>query len=251
MRLKDKVAIVTGGGRGIGAAYCRGLAKEGAAVVAADIDEVGAKAIADAINASGGRAVSCKVDVADPVGTQAMAQAAITAFGGIDILINNAAMYANLTRKRYDQITPEEFDRVLSVNVKGIWLCTMAVAPSMKARGKGKIINIGSGSVFVGGNGLVHYVASKMGVIGLTRGLARELGPDGIRVNTLIPGLTDSDSNRANTTQEYLESEAKQRSIQKIAVPEDLVGAMIFLASDDSDFVSGQNLNCDGGRLFI
>jgi 3-oxoacyl-[acyl-carrier protein] reductase len=251
MRLKDKVAIVTGGGRGIGAVYCRALAKEGAAVVAADIDEAGAKAIVAEIQGSGGKAIACKVDVADQASVNAMAQAAISAFGGIDVLVNNAAMYANLTRKRYDQITPEEFDRVLAVNVKGIWLCTMAVAPSMKARGKGKIINIGSGSVFVGGNGLVHYVASKMGVIGLTRGLARELGPDKIRVNTLIPGLTDSDSNRANTTQEYLESEAKARSIQKIAVPEDLVGAMLFLASDDSDFVSGQNLNCDGGRLFI
>jgi 3-oxoacyl-[acyl-carrier protein] reductase len=251
MRLKDRVAIVTGGGRGIGAVYCRELAREGAAVVAADIHEADARGVADSIRAEGGRAVACHVDVADPAGTAAMARVAVEAFGGIDILVNNAAMYANLTRKRFDQITPEEFDRVLAVNVKGIWLCTMAVVPSMKARGKGKIINIGSGSVFVGGNGLIHYVASKMGVIGLTRGLARELGEYGIRVNTLIPGLTDSESNRANTTRDYLESEAKQRSIKKIQTPEDLVGALLFLASDDSDFVSGQNLNCDGGRLFI
>jgi 3-oxoacyl-[acyl-carrier protein] reductase len=251
MRLKDRVAIVTGGGRGIGAVFCKGLAREGAAVVAADIDEAGAKSVAEAIRADGGRAIACKVDVADPAATEAMAKTAIEAFGGIDILVNDAAMYANLKRKPFDQITPEEFDRVLAVNVKGIWLCTKAVVPSMRARGKGKIVNIGSGSIFVGGNGLVHYVASKSAVIGLTRGLARELGEHNIFVNTLLPGLTDSDSNRANTTRDYLESEAKQRSIKRIQVPEDLVGALMFLVSDDSDFVSGQNLNCDGGRLFI
>src|SRR5690606_15856097 len=119
MRLKDRVAIVTGGGRGIGAVYCRALAREGAAVVAADVDEAGARSVADSIAAEGGRAVACRVDVADPADTAAMARAAVEVFGGIDVLVNNAAMYANLTRKRFDQITPEEFDRVLAVNVKG------------------------------------------------------------------------------------------------------------------------------------
>ncbi|MDF2117161.1 SDR family oxidoreductase [Roseiarcaceae bacterium H3SJ34-1] len=251
MRLEGRVAVVTGGGRGIGAAYCKALAEEGAAVMVADIDGTGAAEVAREITASGKRAASCTVDVSSKQSTSAMAQAAVDAFGGIDILVNNAAMYANLTRKGFEDISIDEFDRVMAVNVKGIWLCTMAVAPSMRQRGGGRIVNIGSGSVFVGGNGLVHYVASKMGVIGLTRALARELGGDKICVNTLIPGLTDSSSNRANTTTAYLESEAKQRCIEKIQTPEDLVGPLIFLSSDDSHFVSGQNLNCDGGRLFI
>lgn len=251
MRLENKVAIITGGGRGIGAAYCKALAEEGAAIVVADIHEDDAKSVASSVEAAGGRAVAVRVDVADRASTEEMARRTVEAFGGIDILVNNAAMYANLTRRPYSEIPEDEFDRVLAVNVKGIWLCTLSAAPHMKTRGKGKIVNIGSGSVFVGGNGLVHYVASKMGVIGLTRGLARELGPDGIRVNTLIPGLTDSDSNRANTKLEYLENEARARSISRIQVPQDLVGALLFLVSDDSDFVTGQNLNCDGGRLFI
>jgi 3-oxoacyl-[acyl-carrier protein] reductase len=251
MRLAGKVAIVTGGGRGIGAVYCRALAAEGAAVLAADIDGEGAEAVAREITAIGRKAVAFQVDVASAESTLDMARRAVDAFGGIDILVNNAAMYANLTRKKFEQITPDEFDRVLAVNVKGVWLCTMAVVPSMRKRGGGRIINIGSGSVFVGGNGLVHYVASKMGVIGLSRALARELGDDKICVNTLIPGLTDSTSNRANTTTAYLESEAAQRSIKKIQTPEDLIGPLIFLASEDSHFVSGQSLNCDGGRLFI
>jgi 3-oxoacyl-[acyl-carrier protein] reductase len=251
MRLEGRVAVVTGGGRGIGAAYCKALAEEGAAVLVADIDGAGASEVAQDIMASGKRAAACSVDVSSQQSTSAMAQAAVDAFGGIDILVNNAAMYANLTRKGFEQISTDEFDRVMAVNVKGIWLCTMAVAPSMRQRGGGRIVNIGSGSVFVGGNGLVHYVASKMGVMGLTRALARELGSDKICVNTLIPGLTDSSSNRANTTTAYLESEAKQRCIEKIQTPDDLVGPLIFLVSDDSHFVSGQNLNCDGGRLFI
>ena len=251
MRLAGRVAIVTGGGRGIGVAYCKALAAEGAAVLVADIDGEGAAEVAREITAGGQRAVACKVDVSSQESTSAMAKAAIDAFSGIDILVNNAAMYANLTRKGFEQISTDEFDRVMAVNVKGVWLCTMAVAPSMRERGGGRIVNIGSGSVFVGGNGLVHYVASKMGVIGLTRALARELGPDMIRVNTLIPGLTDSSSNRSNTTSAYLESEAKQRCIEKIQTPEDLCGPLVFLVSDDSHFVSGQNLNCDGGRLFI
>lgn len=251
MRLKDRIAIVTGGGKGIGRAYCKGLAKEGAGVIVADIDVEAAKSVAEEISAAGGQAAHCRVDVANETETKAMAAYATERFGGIDILVNNAAMYANLTRKNFDQITSEEFDRVLAVNVKGVWLCTLACVPAMRARGGGKIINIGSGSVFVGGNGLVHYVASKMGVMGLTRALARELGDDKIKINTLIPGLTDSSSNAANTTGSYLHSIAEQRCLKRVETPDDLIGALIFLSSRDSDFITGQSLNCDGGFLFI
>lgn len=162
--------------------------------------------------------------------------------------MNNAAMFANLTRKSFDEITPDEFDRVLAVNVKGPWLCALAVTPQMRSQGKGKIINVGSGSVFLATNRLAHYVASKMGVIGLTRALARELGKDSICVNTLIPGSTNT--NAENTTQEYLNEQARNRSIPRVAVPTDLVGGAVFLASDDSDFMTGQSMMIDGGRLF-
>jgi 3-oxoacyl-[acyl-carrier protein] reductase len=251
VRLSGRVAIITGGGKGLGKAYCKALAAEGAKVLVVDIDLKAATSVSDEINDGGGSARACRADVSSEADTRAMADFAVEQFRGIDILVNNAAMYANLVRKRFDQISAEEFDRVLAVNVKGVWLCTLACVPAMRARGGGKIVNIGSGSVFVGGNGLVHYVASKMGVMGLTRALARELGDDKIRINTLIPGLTDSSSNAANTTGDYLHTIAQQRCLKRIETPEDLVGALIFLCSSDSDFITGQSLNCDGGFLFI
>ncbi|MFN3830548.1 MAG: SDR family NAD(P)-dependent oxidoreductase, partial [Tepidimonas ignava] len=177
--------------------YARGLAREGAAVLVADIDLAGATQVAAEIRAAGGRAEACRVDVSDPASTKEMAAAAARAFGGVDILVNNAALFAALQRKPWDQITPEDFDRVMAVNLKGVWLCCLAAVPYMKPRGKGKIINIGSASIFGAGNGLAHYLASKMGVVGLTRALAKELGDDNICVNTLMPGSTDSGSNSA------------------------------------------------------
>lgn len=250
-RLENSVAIVTGGGKGIGAAFCRALAGQGASVLVADIDGGGAEAVAQALREAGGRAAPFRVDVSDQGSTIAMAQAAEDAFGGIDILVNNAAMFANLQRKPFDQITPEEFDRVMSVNVKGVWLSTLAVVPSLRRRGRGKIINIGSSSVLAAGNLLAHYLASKMAVIGLTRALARELGDSNICVNTLIPGATDSGSNRDNTPREYLENASKARSIKRVEVPEDLIGTLLFLSSRDSDFMTGQSLLVDGGQRFI
>lgn len=250
LRLKDRTAVVTGGGKGIGAAFSHALASQGASVVVADIDKAAAENVAKQVSMAGGKSIACEVDVSDVASTKLMAELARSKFGSIDILVNNAAMFANLQRKPFDQISSEEFDRVLAVNVKGVWLCVLASLPSMRERKKGKVINIGSSSVFAAGNLLAHYLASKMAVIGLTRALARELGDHNICVNTLIPGATDSGSNQANTPRQYLESAALARSIKRIETPKDLVGALIFLASDDSDFMTGQSIVVDGGQRF-
>lgn len=250
MRLKDRVAIVTGGGKGIGAAYSARLAGEGAAVMVADIDEKAAEDTAAGIRATGATAAACRVDVSDPASTQEMVRRTIEFGGGVDILVNNAAMFANLKRGAWDSISVEEFDRVMAVNVKGVWLCCVAAVPSMKARGGGKIINIGSSSIFHGGNGLIHYLSSKMAVMGMTRSLARELGDFNICVNTIMPGSTDSGTNRANTPLEYMQTQAKNRAIKRVQVPEDLCGTLVYLASADSDFVTGQALLVDGGKFF-
>ena len=250
MTLSGRVAIVTGAGRGIGAAFAAGLAKAGASTIVADIDVASADAVVAQIRSEGGEAKSTRVDVSDEASVDAMTKFAVDAYGGIDILVNNAAQYANLKRRAFDEITPEEFDRVLSVNVKGPWLTSRAAFPVMRNRGKGKIINISSSSTFLGANRLAHYVASKMGVIGLTRSLAREMGTYNICVNAIQPGMTDSQVNRSITPPERHLQEAAERSLKRVQVPGDLLGTLIFLASDASDFMTGQTLLVDGGRYF-
>ncbi len=250
MILRNRVAIVTGAGKGIGAVFAAGLAKEGAAVLVADIDETAAQEIAARIKADGGEAKPCLVDVSVEDRVDAMVRVAADAYGGIDILVNNAAMYANLQRRPFHEISPAEFDRVLSVNVKGPWLTARAALPFMRERGKGKIINVSSSSTYLAANRLAHYVASKMGVIGLTRSLARELGIYNICVNVIQPGMTDSQVNRSITPPERHLAEAQERSIRRVQIPQDLLGTLIFLASDGSDFMTGQTLLVDGGRYF-
>ena len=251
MRLKDRVAIVTGGGRGIGRAYCFGLAKEGAAVVVADLAAGDAAAVAGEITAGGGRAIAVGVDISEAASTQGMARAAAEAFGGVDILVNNAAMFANLTRAAWDQFSPPEWDRVMAVNVRGPWLTCLAVVPLMRRLGKGKIIIFGSSAIFTGDSRLVHYVTSKAAVMGLTRALARELGAENICVNCLHPGQTMSGTNDAMTPPEYVEAVKARRSLKRVQVSADLVGTLLYLASDDSDFVTGQSIVVDGGVSFI
>ena len=248
MRLKDKVAIVTGGGVGIGKAYAHGLAKEGAKVVVADIQEAEAKKVAGEIKQSGGEAMAVPVDVTSFDKAQAMAQAAVTAYGRIDILVNNAGLYSALKKKNFMEIDSDEWDRVMAVNVKGLFHCVKAVYPAMKQQGKGKIINISSGTALSGSPFFLHYVSSKAGVIGFTRALAREVGGDNICVNSIMPGLTISGANQEGVmTAEQLADRRKRRSIQRDQYPQDLVGTVIFLASDDSDFMTGQSISVDGG----
>jgi len=248
MRLKGKVAIVTGGGIGIGRAYCLALAREGAKVVAADIQDAEAGRVAEEIKKNGGEAVAVPVDVTSPEKTRAMADAALKRYGRIDILVNNAALYSAIKKKPFMEIDEEEWDRVMAVNVKGLFLCMQAVYPAMKRQGKGKIINISSGTALGGTPFYLHYVTSKAGVIGFTRALARELGGDNICVNAITPGLTISSPQQEGTlTPEQMADRRKKRSFQRDQKPEDLVGTVVFLASDDSDFITGQTINVDGG----
>lgn len=248
--LEGRVAVITGAARGIGRAIAMGFAAEGARVAIADV--IDGRPARDEIEARGGRALNLNTDVASEESTKAMAQAVVDELGAIDILVNNAGIFASLGKKPFTRISAEEWDTVLAVNLKGMFLCCKAVYPHMKSRGGGKIINMASSAFFQGVPGYLHYVASKGGVIGLTRALARELGDDGIAVNAIAPGLTASEVVLENPMypEDYLHASAESRSFKRIEVPEDLVGAALFLASAMSGFVTGQTINVDGGGSF-
>ena len=249
MQLQDKVAIVTGGSHGIGRTYCQGLAKEGAKIVVADIDFPAAGETKRLVEQGGGYALALHVDVAEERSTLAMAEATVKTYGKIDILINNAAVFATvpISRVPFDQVSLEEWDKVMAVNLKGPWLCCRAVAPYMKKQRSGKIINISSGSIFLGRGMRIHYVTSKTGIIGFTRTLARELGDFGIQVNTLAPGSTLSESPKDTKAVAFRQTAVGDRCLKRVEVPEDLIGAMVFLCSGASDFMTGQTVNVDGG----
>jgi len=246
MRLAGKVAIVTGGARHIGAAYVRRLAQEGAAVVIADIRHGGV--LADEIRASGGKAIALEIDVASEHDTERMAAEAVKAFGRIDILVNNAAVFIDLRRCPFYEISAEEWDRVAAVNIRGPFLCAKAVFPQMKTQMSGKIINISSSTVFGGTPLFLHYVASKAALIGMTRALAREVGEYGIAVNAIVPGLVQHEGQ--NAPAEFTQLQLQMRALKRLQTPEDLLGVLVYLASPDSDFVTGQTILVDGGSLF-
>jgi len=249
MRLKDTVIIVTGGGVGIGRAYSMGLAKEGAKVVVADIQEGEAQKVAGEIKQGGGEALAVPVDVTSEEKTRAMADTTLQKYSRIDVLVNNAGLYTAIKKKPFTEISSEEWDKVMAVNLKGLFLCVQAVYPTMKKQGKGKIINISSGTVLGGTPFFLHYVTSKAGVIGFTRALAREVGSDNICVNAITPGLTISDPQQEGVlTPEQLQDRRRRRSFQRDQYPQDLVGTVIFLSSADSDFITGQTINVDGGQ---
>lgn len=253
MNLKDKVAIVTGGARGIGRAYSESLAKAGAAVLIADLLEDEAHDTIKAIEAAGGRAAFQKVDVSDAASTEAMAQAAVAAFGGIDILINNAGMFASLTGVPFLDISVERWDRTMAVNVRGSWLCMKAVVPFMRQRGGGAIVNQSSISAF-GMGYMLDYTASKAAVIGMTKSAATELGRDNIRVNCIAPGGTATEGYSQIMGGNMAAAEERAKATQLIAAqiqPEDMCGTMLHLVSDGAKFVTGQTLVVDGGKYFL
>lgn len=246
-RLDNKVAIVTGGARGLGKVFCMAMAEEGARIVVADILEDEARRTATEIMDKGGSSISMKVDVSSEEETSRMAQETIKEFSRIDILVNNAAMIFGIGRRPFHDITLEEWNRLMNVNLGGPFLCAKAVFPRMKAQGKGKIINISSETAFTGSKGFLHYVTSKGGILSFTKSLAAELGQYGIRVNCVAPGFTNSESAKS-VTDDITKYDTSLTPLGRLEQPEDLIGAVVFFAGDESDFITGQVLVVDGGR---
>jgi NAD(P)-dependent dehydrogenase (short-subunit alcohol dehydrogenase family) len=245
--LEGKVAIVTGGAKGLGRAFCEGFAREGAKVLAVTRKDIqGLEETVRRVRELGGEAEHLQIDVTSKAGTDKMAKYAIDRFGKIDILVNNAAFYYGVKRKSFYEISEEEWDMMMAVNVKGTWLSIMAVFPYMKQAGKGKIVNLTSEVFFTGSHGFAHYVATKGAVVGLTRALAAELGPDNITVNAVAPGFTDTEASR--TIADVTIYDTSKTPLKRLGVPEDIVGATIFLSSDAADFITGQTILVDGGR---
>ncbi len=251
MLLEEKVVIVTGGGHGIGKAYCKAIAREGGRVVVADIDGAAADAVAEELGGAGADALAVQADVAQLASCQDMARAALDRYGRIDGLINNAAIFATIpiSRVGFQEIDEAEWDRVMEVNVKGVWLCCRAVVPAMQERKQGSIVNISSSTALSGSAGRVHYVASKAAIIGFTRVLARELGPDNIRVNTIAPGSTLSEDNPDEKILSHRSAAAGGRALNRVERPDDLVGTAVYLLSDLSAFVTGQMIAVGGGDV--
>jgi 3-oxoacyl-[acyl-carrier protein] reductase len=246
--LDGRVAIVTGGTRGIGRAYTRGLAAEGCAVMVADLLE-GEDVVREVVEV-GGAADWVQADVTDPSSTEAMARATADRFGKIDVLVNNAAYYTAITRARFDELEIDEWDRAFAVNVRGPWLCARAVYPYMKRQRYGKIINVSSTTVWDGTPNFAHYVATKAAIIGLTRALAREMGDDNIAVNTVTPDYTPHDPAYASRQPELDRILTARRCFKRTQVPEDMVPTVVFLAGAASDFITGQNFLVNGGSVF-
>jgi 3-oxoacyl-[acyl-carrier protein] reductase len=232
------VVVVTGAASGLGAVYCRELAASGYAVVGADVAPVE------------GVDLAVEVDVTDRAATERLANATLERFGRIDALVNNAAVYSSIVKQPFEEIPDDAWDRVMAVNVKGAWLCARAVAPAMRRQGRGKIVNVSSTTVPTAPPGFAHYVASKAAIVGLTRALARELGPDGICVNTLTPDYIAFDRDYDNRQPDMASTLAAQRVFGREQTPEDMVGALLFLVGRGSDFVTGQNVSVNGGRVF-
>lgn len=247
MRLKDKVAIVTGAARGLGRAYALRLAKEGAKVVVADI--LDGKETVNEIAAQGGEAFYVKTDVTSEESTQEMAKKVVERFGRIDILVNNAALFADLVKKPFWEIPANEWDKVMAINLKGPFLCAKAVYPQMKKQGRGKIINVASGTFYKGLPRFLHYVVSKGGNVAITRSMAREVGDAGINVNCIAPGYTETEflKDHPQDPPEVTRASLESRCIKRSETPEDLTGTIVFLSSEDSDFITGQTIIVDGG----
>jgi 3-oxoacyl-[acyl-carrier protein] reductase len=246
--VNDRVVVITGAGQGIGRELSRQFAAAGATVVVADINRANADRVQGEIETSDGKAIAVAVDIGDKASVEAMAAYAVTKLGRIDVLINNAAIFASLQKRRFWEIPVDEWERVMHVNVTGVFLSVCAVVPTMRQQKWGRIINISSASVPKGVPNYLHYVSSKSAIIGMTNALARELGPDGITVNCIRPGGVATEVDRvANPTIERRIAQLSEQCIPRGMVPSDLAGLAMFLSTPASGFITGQTIACDGG----
>jgi NAD(P)-dependent dehydrogenase (short-subunit alcohol dehydrogenase family) len=248
LQLSGKTAIITGAAGGLGRAFALGFASRGANVVVADMNEAGSAETVALIEAAGGKAIAVKTNVTDKASCEAVADAAIATFGSLDVLVNNAAIYATIERANFWEIDPNEWDKVMAVNVKGAWLSSGAAYTRMSDGGS--IINIASATVFSGSPLWMHYVASKGAVIGMTRVMAREAGAKNITVNAIAPGFTLTEAS-LSIMDDAASYGVSSRSIKRASEPDDMVGTAVFLASDDASYITGQTIIVDGGKQFI
>lgn len=248
-RLEGRVAIVTGAAQGIGAAYAKRFAEEGAKVAICDLEDC--TNVVNTIAQSGGEAFGMEVDVSDEAQVAALVARTVETFGKVDVMVPNAAVFATIDRRSFLEIGVEEWDRLMAVNVRGVFVCIKAVVPEMKKRGYGKIVNISSGTVQAGVPWMLHYVSSKGAVDAMTRAAAREVGEFGIRVNSIAPGFTMSERIEAQREdlQFNIDMNIAGRAIKRDETPDDLLGTMVFLASTESDFMTGQTVLVDGGLV--
>ncbi|MCB1686957.1 MAG: SDR family oxidoreductase [Halioglobus sp.] len=252
MQLDSKVAVITGAARGLGRAYAVAMAAEGASILACDISDCG-ETVAE-VTAAGGRIESVVTDITDMESCRAMADAAVSAFGRIDILVNNAALYATLKGARFEDLDEAQWDAVMNVNIKGVWQCCKAVVGPMRQAGGGSIINVSSLAAVYGLPYGLDYVASKAAVIGMTRTMARELGKDLIRVNAIAPSAVMTEGTQDFFGEKFEKAKsviASGQIIQRNLEPADLTGTVVYLASDASSLVTGQTHMVDGGSWFL
>ena len=246
-----RVVMITGAGQGIGRTYAREFARAGARVAIAEINADKAAAVAAEIAAEGGSAFAIATDVGSADSVRAAVAAIEAALGPVSVLINNAALYTTLDRRPFDEIPLDEWQRVMHVNVTGSWLCASAVAAGMRRAGWGRIINISSSTVPLGLPMMNHYVTSKAAIIGMTRAMATELGPHGVSVNCMLPGLTETEVHNPGRSDAVRKKVVEMQCIKRLEVPDDLVGMLLFLASPASNFITGQSLAVEGGSAFL
>ncbi len=249
--VSGRVVIITGAGQGLGREYAIAFAKAGAIPVIAEVNGDNARRVAGEIEAAGGTCLAIQTDVGVPESVDAMVAKTLEAHGRIDVLINNAAIFATLPQRKFYDIPYDEWNRVIHVNITGSYLCARAVVPAMRTAGHGRIINISSGTVPQGVPGFMHYVTSKAAIVGMTRVMARELGDDNIIVNAVMPGYTETEVEHASMDEAGRQFIQSIRILKRRETPDDLIGLVIFMASPASSFITGQSIACCGGEVML